>query len=44
MANAVVLLENYYPLGDLEQQIGSIVEYYNNERYYESLNGIVRGN
>ena len=35
-----VLLENYYLPGDLEQQIGTFVEYYNKERYYESLNNI----
>jgi putative transposase len=35
-----VLLENYYLPGDLEQQIGTFVEYYNNERYHESLNNV----
>ena len=35
-----VLLENYYLPGDLEQQIGAFVEYYNNERYHESLNNV----
>lgn len=33
-----VLLENYYLPGDLEQEIGAFVEYYNNERYHASLN------
>jgi len=35
-----ILLENYYLPGDLEQQIGAFVEYYNNERYHESLNNV----
>ncbi len=35
-----VLLENYYLPGDLERQIGSFVDYYNNERYHESLNNV----
>jgi putative transposase len=35
-----VLLENYYLPGDLEQQIGAFVKYYNNERYHESLNNV----
>ena len=35
-----VLLENYYLPGDLERQIGSFVEYYNNQRYHESLNNL----
>lgn len=35
-----VLLENYYLPGDLEQQIGTFVEYYNKERYHESLNNV----
>ena len=35
-----VLLENYYLPGDLEQQIGAFVGYYNNERYHESLNNV----
>jgi putative transposase len=35
-----VLLENYYLPGDLEQQIGAFVEYYNYERYHESLNNV----
>jgi hypothetical protein len=33
-----VLLENYYLPGDLERQIGTFVDYYNNQRYHESLN------
>lgn len=35
-----VLPENYYLPGDLERQIGAFVEYYNNERYHESLNNV----
>ena len=35
-----VLLENYYLPGDLEQQIGAFVEYYNNQRYHESLKNV----
>ncbi|MEK6247583.1 MAG: IS3 family transposase [Planctomycetales bacterium] len=35
-----VLLENYYLPGDLERQIGAFVDYYNNERYHESLNNV----
>ena len=35
-----VLLENYYLPGDLERQIGSFVEYYNNHRYHESLKNV----
>ena len=35
-----VLLENYYLPGDLQRQIGAFVEYYNNQRYHESLNNV----
>ena len=35
-----VLLENYYLPGDLERQIGAFVEYYNNQRYHESLSNV----
>ena len=35
-----VLLENYYLPGDLARQIRAFVEYYNNERYHESLNNV----
>jgi transposase InsO family protein len=35
-----VLLDNYYLPGDLEQQIGALVTYYNNERYHERLNNV----
>ena len=35
-----ILLENYYLPGDLERQIGAFVDYYNNQRYHESLNNV----
>jgi hypothetical protein len=35
-----VLMENYYLPGDLERQIRAFVEYYNNQRYNESLNNV----
>jgi len=35
-----VLLENYYLPGDLESQIDAFVDYYNNQRYHESLNNV----
>lgn len=35
-----VLLENYYLPGDLERQIRAFVDYYNNQRYHESLNNV----
>jgi transposase InsO family protein len=34
------LLENDDLPGDLERQIGAFVEYYNNQRYHESLNNV----
>ena len=36
-----VLLEHYYLPEDLELRIGKFVEYYNHERYHESLNNLV---
>lgn len=36
----VVKLENYYFPGDLRRQLHLFVEYYNNERYHESLNNV----
>jgi hypothetical protein len=33
-----ILLDNYYPPGDLERQIGAFVEHYNHVRYHESIN------
>jgi putative transposase len=35
-----VLLEHYYLPGDLERRIGMFVEYYNHERYHESLDNL----
>ncbi|SCA56977.1 transposase [Candidatus Terasakiella magnetica] len=35
-----ILLENYYLPGDLELQIGKFIDYYNHERYHESLNNV----
>jgi len=35
-----VLLENYYLPGDLKARIGEFVDYYNTERYHESLNNL----
>lgn len=34
----VVKLEHYYSLSDLKRAIDNFIEYYNNERYHESLN------
>lgn len=35
-----ILLENYYLPGDLELSIGEFVDYYNHERYHESLGNL----
>jgi RNA-directed DNA polymerase len=35
-----ILLDNYYLPGDLEQQIGAFVEYYNHVRYHESIDNL----
>ena len=35
-----VLQENYYLPGDLERQIATFVDYYNNQRYHESQNNV----
>ncbi|WP_366098093.1 integrase core domain-containing protein [uncultured Bartonella sp.] len=35
-----ILLENYFYPEDIEQQITAFVEYYNNQRYHESLNNL----
>lgn len=35
-----ILLENYYLPGDLERQIGKFIDYYNHERYHESLKNV----
>lgn len=36
----VVKLQNYYFLGDLEDELERFVEYYNNRRYHESLDNV----
>ena len=36
----VVKLEHYYSPGELEASIGNFVDYYNHERYHESLNNV----
>ena len=36
-----ILLENYYFPGELEERIRQFVDYYNHERYHESLNNLV---
>ena len=35
-----VKLDNYYYPWDLEKALGSFIEYYNNERYHESLDNV----
>ncbi len=35
-----LLLENYFLPGDLEAQIGRFIEYYNHNRYHESLENL----
>ncbi len=35
-----ILLENYYLPGDLELQIGKFIDYYNHDRYHESLKNV----
>ncbi len=35
-----VLLENYYMPGDLENQIAEFIDYYNHQRYHESLKNV----
>ena len=36
----VVKLQNYYFPGELEAEIDKFVDYYNNERYHESLDNV----
>ena len=36
----VVKLQNYYFPGELEAEIEKFVDYYNNERYHESLDNV----
>ena len=35
-----ILLENYYLPGDLDNQISACVDYYNNQRYHESIGNV----
>lgn len=35
-----ILLENYYFPGELQDRIRQFVDYYNHERYHESLNNL----
>ena len=35
-----ILLENYFFPEDLKAQIGAFIDYYNNQRYHESLNNL----
>jgi transposase InsO family protein len=36
----IILLEHYYSPEELKTRIGAFVNYYNNERYHESLNNV----
>jgi len=36
----IILLEHYYSPEELTERIGAFVDYYNNERYHESLNNV----
>jgi transposase InsO family protein len=36
----IILLDNYYTPDDLKAEIGAFVEYYNHQRYHESLNNV----
>jgi len=36
----VVKLQNYYSPSELEKSIGEFVEYYNHERYHESIDNV----
>jgi len=36
----VVKLQNYYFPGELERELARFIDYYNNERYHESLNNV----
>jgi len=37
----VILLDNYQTPGQLEQEIGKFINYYNNERYHEAINNMI---
>ncbi|PWT83169.1 MAG: hypothetical protein C5B58_06940 [Acidobacteria bacterium] len=37
-----ILLDNYYPPGDLQVQIARFVEHYNHRRWHESLQNLTR--
>ena len=36
----IIKLEHYYSPVELEAQIAEFVDYYNNQRYHESLNNV----
>jgi len=38
-----ILLENYYLPGDLDDQIGELIDHYNNHRYHESIGNVTPG-
>lgn len=37
----LIKLQHYYMPGELEREIGQFVEYYNNQRYNESLDNVI---
>ena len=40
----IIDLQHFYLPGELEQEIGHFVEYYNNHMYYESLDNLTPAN